>query len=182
MSELKCLICENRAAFNIRTNSIFNYNENAFYIDAIYCLAHYREELKRIYDEVGTSMTPDYQGLNVRKEIQSSAGTVQVIEQKMKEVMESVIIKPVIEPEEEEEVPMTKVMTAVTKVSPNKMRQKMFEDQVLYAHNILHMTKSYDIANYIHRSRGSVYNAMRRLGLAAKSTKKGYSTPKEKDE
>jgi len=166
--------------FSLRTKSIFNYDEDAFYVDGIYCFNHYCEELMRIHNGMRQSMAPDYKGLsrNRRKEVEMeiSTGTVQVMqepEDKMKGVMDSIVIQKYAEPEPEPEEEMQ-----IIKMSPYKMRQKVFEDEVLHAYKS-GITKSYDIAAYVHRPRGSVYNAMRRLGLVAKSKRKGYSKFKE---
>ena len=186
--------------FSLRTKSIFNYNEDAFYVDGIYCFNHYCEELMRIHNGLRASMNPDYKGLSTpRGQVQlmeNSNGTVSIFEkvddktgrpkydligpimtekeEKMLEVMQSIVVKKEPEPEEEDDE------MQIIKMSPYKMRQKVFEDEVLHAYKS-GIIKSYDIAAYVHRPRGSVYNAMRRLGLAAKSKRKGYSKFKEQE-
>jgi len=105
---------------------------------------------------------------------------------KMKEIMDSIVIKKSESAEEEEPEAVEEEEMTMTplRVPRSTINTKTFEDQVLHAFNTLGMKRSYDIAKHLRRPRGSVYNAMRRLGLRPvdKTKRKSYnSLPEHKD-
>lgn len=244
MSELKCLLCESTAMFTIKSKSIFDYSEDAFYIDAIFCHTHYCDELDRIRTEVRKA-APNYRGLSRNpstKMVDNTNGTVTVVKdnstlsdladtiladvkkkekemkeavvpvpttdstmlktledvekavfsrktekkesrdaavaqlregdknEKLKELMESVIVKKKEDTETEEE-------PVKMNVKIKMIKQKVFEDEVKHAILEAGINKtSYDVARYLHRPRGSVWNCIKRLGLQDKLVKKNGST------
>jgi len=169
--------------FSLRTKSIFNYDEDAFYVDGIYCFNHYCEELMRIYNGLRSTMSPNYKALSTPRrerevQVESSTGTVQVMRTEaeqnelistvlsaLPEANENTMVRDILPPDNENEKKMEEVMEPIEKLDSKQMHKKNLEEKVKDAVLKVGITNSYEVARYIHEPRGTTWHAIQRLGL-----------------